>query len=407
MTLLLRRVTLGDATTADVRIDGDRIGAVAASLAPEQGEEVLDLTGYVLVPAAVEPHAHLDKALLADRVPNPKGDLVRAIEAIHAAYASLTVDDIAERAERAARISLTNGITAIRTHVDVNTGNGLRSVEALQRVRAALRDLVDLQIVALIGPPLTGREGADNRALLRDALDAGVDVVGGCPHLDPDHDGCLDYLLETAGHLGRPLDLHTDETLDPTTLGLRLLARRVVESDFRAGTVASHCVSLGMQAIEVQRAVAEQVAAAGVAVVALPQTNLFLQARDVALAAPRGLTAVRPLLDAGVMLAAGADNLQDPFNTMGRADPFETAALMVMAGHATPDEAYTMVSTASRAALGLEAVEVVPGAPAELLAVEAPTLRGAIAFAPASRVVIHRGRVVSRTVVTSTTSCMG
>ena len=88
---------------------------------------------------------------------------------------------------------------------------------------------------------------------------------------------------------------------------------------------------------------------------------------------------MRPLLDAGVMLAAGADNLQDPFNTMGRADPFETTALMVMAGHATPDEAYTMVSTASRPPLGLEAVELVPGAPAELLAVEAPTLRGAIA----------------------------
>jgi len=152
--------------------------------------------------------------------------------------------------------------------------------------------------------------------------------------------------------------------------------------------------------------VASEVAAAGVAIVALPQTNLFLQARDVVLGAPRGLTAVRPLLDAGVMLAAGADNLQDPFNTMGRADPFETAALMVMAGHATPDEAYTMVSTASRAALGLEAVDVVPGSPAELLAVEAPTLRGAIAFASAARVVIHRGRVVSRTVVTSTTSCM-
>ncbi|MEP6661286.1 MAG: amidohydrolase family protein [Acidimicrobiales bacterium] len=407
MTLLLRKVTLGDTTTADVRIDGDRIAAVAASITPEPGEEVLDLAGYVLLPAAVEPHAHLDKAFLADRVPNPKGDLVRAIEAIHAAYESITIDDIAERAERAARISLTNGITAIRTHVDVNMGNGLRSVEALLRVRATLKDLVDIQIVALIGPPLVGRDGADNRALLRDALDAGVDVVGGCPQFDPDHDGSLDYLLETAGHLGRPLDLHTDETLDPTLLGLRLLARRVMESEFRAGTVASHCVSLGMQSIDVQRAVAEQVAAAGVAVVALPQTNLFLQARGVVVGAPRGLTAVRPLLDAGVMVAAGADNLQDPFNTMGRADPFETAALMVMAGHATPDEAYTMVSTASRAALGLEAVEVVPGAPAELLAVEAPTLRGAIAFAPAARVVIHRGRVVSRTVLTSTTSCMG
>ena len=60
-------------------------------------------------------------------------------------------------------------------------------------------------------------------------------------------------------------------------------------------------------------------------------------------APPRGLTAIRPLLDAGATVAAGADNLQDPFNLVGRADPMETAALMVMAGHLLPAEAYVAV----------------------------------------------------------------
>ncbi len=82
----------------------------------------------------------------------------------------------------------------------------------------------------------------------------------------------------------------------------------------------------------------------------LPQTNLYLQARDVPVAPPRGLTAIRPLLDAGATVAAGADNLQDPFNLVGRADPMETAALMVMAGHLLPAEAYEAVSASSRAA---------------------------------------------------------
>ena len=89
---------------------------------------------------------------------------------------------------------------------------------------------------------------------------------------------------------------------------------------------ASHCVSLGMQPVERAAGDAEAVAAAGIAVVALPATNLYLQGRDHQQAMPRGLTAVRALLDAGVTVAAGADNLQDPFNPMGRACPFETAA---------------------------------------------------------------------------------
>ena len=101
---------------------------------------------------------------------------------------------------------------------------------------------------------------------------------------------------------------------------------------------ASHCVSLGMQPPARQHEVAEAVAAAGIAVVALPATNLYLQGRDHPQAMPRGLTAVRALRDAGVVVAAGADNLQDPFNPLGRACPFETAALMVLTAHLTPAE---------------------------------------------------------------------
>ncbi len=177
------------------------------------------------------------------------------------------------------------------------------------------------------------------------------------------------------------VDLHTDETLDAGILGLRDLAARVAKSGFAHPVAASHCVSLGVQPADVQRAVAEEVAAAEVSVVTLPQTNLFLQGRDHPVATPRGLAPLRALLAAGVNLAGGADNLQDPFNLVGRADPFETAALLVMAGHLGLAEAYHAVSTASRVALGLAPVAIEPGAPAELLAVRASTLREAIASA--------------------------
>jgi cytosine deaminase len=144
-----------------------------------------------------------------------------------------------------------------------------------------------------------------------------------------------------------------------------------------------------------QRATAEEVAAAGVAVVALPQTNLFLQGREHRVATPRGLTAVRALLAAGATLAAGADNLQDPFNLVGRGDPFETAALMVMAGHLTPEEAWATVTDGSRTALGLAPAGPCVGATADLLAVDAPSLRAAVASAPAGRTVVHHGRIVA------------
>jgi len=103
----------------------------------------------------------------------------------------------------------------------------------------------------------------------------------------------------------------------------------MVLDGFAHSATASHCVSLGMQDAPRQREIAELVAGAGIGVVALPHTNLYLQGRGSA-PMPRGLTAVAALRDAGVNVAAGADNLQDPFNPMGRGCPFETASLMVL-----------------------------------------------------------------------------
>jgi cytosine deaminase len=158
---------------------------------------------------------------------------------------------------------------------------------------------------------------------------------------------------------------------------------------------ASHCVSLGVQPAAVQHEVAAAVAAAGVSVITLPQTNLFLQSRGIATSCPRGLTAITALRAAGANVAGGADNLQDPFNTVGRADPMETAALLVMAAHLDASDAYELVTNASRVAMGLEPVSVAPGSPAELLAIKAATVREAVASAPGTRRVFHEGRLVA------------
>jgi cytosine deaminase len=338
----------------------------------------------LLLPAFAEPHAHLDKAFLAERVDNPTGDLMGAILAMERARDSITLDDTIERAERAARLMLANGCTAIRTHVDLTLAGRLMSVAALIDVRERLRDLIDIQVVALCAWPSIGPEGADQRALLRDAVEMGIDVIGGCPHLETDPVAANDSLLAIAADAGLPVDFHTDETLNPSMLGLEDLAERVVATGFPHGVAASHCVSLAVQSEHRQQEVAEKVAAAGISVITLPHTNLFLQGRDCQVAMPRALTAVKALKAAGVNVAAGADNLQDPFNPVGRGDPLETAGLMIMASHVLPDDALTMVTTAARRAMGLPATD-------DLVAIRACTVREAIAFGPTDRTLVRHG----------------
>lgn len=366
-------------------------------MAQPPGAETLDLDGYLLLPAPAEPHAHLDKALTADLMPPHAGDLGSAIAAWMSCYPDRTVPEITERARRAALHNLAQGVTAIRSHIDVNELITTRAAEALLQVKADLADLIDLQLVGLVGRPTSGPDGATNRRMLQAVLDLGVDVVGGCPHLDPDPAWTTDFCLDVAGQAGLPLDLHTDENLDDASRDLAFLAERVLATGFELGVTASHCTSLGIQDAAEQRRTADLAAQAGISVVALPQTNLFLQARGVTTAPARGLTATAALLDAGVNLAAGADNFQDPFNTVGRGDPLETAALLVMVAHLDPDTAYHLVSNAARRAMGLEEIHLRVGDPAELLAIAATTTREAIAFAPADRLVFHRGKVVALT----------
>lgn len=374
----------------DVRIVDGVISEVG-DLVATADDRVEDLTGYVLLAAAVEPHAHLDKAFLSERITNETGDLMGAITAMQANRHLLAVDETIERAERAACLMAANGYHAVRSHADTTVAHGLRSIEALVEVKRRVAEVIDVEIVALCGWPMTGLEGADQRALLRDAMASGADLVGGVPHLEGGNDReATEILLQVATDFGVGVDLHTDETLDPTALGVIHLAEMKL-AGFECAATASHCVSLGMQPAAEQQRISELVAEAGVSVIALPHTNLFLQGRGHA-PMPRGLTAVGALRAAGATVAAGADNLQDPFNPVGRACPFETAGLMVMASHLLPHEAWSSVSTESAKATGLTPVELEVGSRAHLVAARADTMREAIAFGPTDRIVWRHGR---------------
>lgn len=378
-------------------LGGSSAGGSSSDVADLDASTNFDAGGWLLLPAPGEPHAHLDKALTADKVPNPKGDLMGAIEAwIDAAERGVFgLEEMTERAVEAIAKLMVNGVGFVRTHVNVGDSDpDLVHLRAVNAATARFAGRVDIQTVALMHSPLAGTDGAGNRAALRAALEAGAGLVGGCPHLETDGAGMIDVALAAAREFDVAVDLHVDETLDSGMLTLETLARKVIDTGFPNRVTASHCVSLSMQSVEVQRRVARVVAEAGISIVPLPQTNLFLQGWDHPTATPRGITPIPLLLDHGVTVAAGADNVQDPFNPMGRSDPLETAALLVMAAHVSADVAYDLVSNAVRRVAGRPEVDFSVGSPADFLAIDAPSLRAAVADAPPARASLVGGRPV-------------
>jgi cytosine deaminase len=395
MSFRLASVTLPEQGQVDIDVDDQLVAAITpAGTTPYIGE-TFNLDGHVVSSSFVEPHAHLDKAFLADRIQNPTGDLLGAIQGLEAVRDTITFDDIVQRAVAAAQLMSRHGVTSIRTHADTTIDAGLTSVLALLEAKRLCSSFVDIQVAMLLGWPVTGIQGAKSRALAQDAIAAGVDVVGGCPHLDLEPHAAVEYFLQLAIENNLPLDLHADENLRETSDDLEHLADLMLAENVRHQAAASHCVSLSVQSDTAIQRIAEKVARAGITVTALPHTNLYLQGRGITSSVPRAITPVDVLRRAGVVVAAGADNIQDPFNPMGRADPLETASLMVMAAHQSPHDALSMVTTASSLVVHNCQSRLAVGEVANLVAIPASNVREAIAMGPPDRFVVYGGVVIS------------
>jgi cytosine deaminase len=177
--ILVRNVALwGSPGLCDIGIAGGRFVSIGPSA--QVAALTLDADGRMAVPGFVEPHIHLDKALISERAPtNVSGTLTEAIEILWEIKRNYTVEEIADRASRVVARAIDNGISRLRTHVDVDPIGGTRPAEGLITTRERFRDLIDIQIVAFPQEGIVKSPGTE--ALMRQVMNLGVDVVGGMP----------------------------------------------------------------------------------------------------------------------------------------------------------------------------------------------------------------------------------
>jgi cytosine/creatinine deaminase len=383
----------------DVAIGADgRIARLGAAL-PEAGARVIDLGGRLVVPGLVDVHQHLDKSRIVREVPNPSGTLDGALDAFRRYAAGLTVEAMMRSARRTLEACLARGTVAIRSHANVDRELGGRAVEALVRLREESRDRIRLQVVAFLTSSGARSETATARAMLEAALDAGAEVVGGVPARAPDPPGFLDMLFDVATRRGCRLDLHVDETLEPRPRHLDGVIERTRALGLAGRVVASHCSLLGALDREEARPLLEGLTAAGIGVVTLPAANLFLQGREAPRLVPRGLTRVADLLAAGVPVACGSDNVQDPFVPVGSGDMLEIARWTILAGHLladAPTTAFRMATATPARLMGLgDEYGIREGAWADLLVTDAEDVADLVRSGPLERAVFYHGRLVA------------
>ena len=364
------------------------------------GAEVIDAAGRLCVAGFVEPHIHLDKALInEDMRPNVSGTLDEAIEIIWERKRVYDTEEIAARAGRVIRSALANGVTRIRSHVDVDNIGGLRPLEGVAEARRRHGEVMDIQIVAFPQEGILRNKGAEE--LMWQAMEAGADVVGGMPFNEKhpqDSARHISIAFEIAKKYDADIDMHVDETDDIGARTLEMLAEQTLEHGWQGRVTAGHTCALAGYDEDYANSVIALVREAGIHMITNPATNLMLQGRLDAQPKRRGITRVKELLVAGINVSFGQDCVEDTFYPFGRVDPLEVGLIAAHAAHMSlPGEieaVFDMQTNAAARVMRLGDYDFAPGCAADLLILDATTAGEALTKQAVRNTVIKSGRVI-------------
>lgn len=339
----------------------------------------------------VEAHAHLDKAFTAPPYSNASGTMEEAMAVNRREASERTAEGVWNRAEHALEQAWRYGLRAIRSHVDSLGPWSPVCWEVLSGLRQRWAGRVELELVALV--PLHHWLSAEGERLAREVAARGGllgGVLGPPYRLDGQEGEALRALFALAEREGCGIDLHVDESDQPPPRGLLLLHALLRQQRFNGPVTASHASAMALLEDRALRRLADGLAEAGVAVVALPTTNLWLLDRDPERSpSRRPLAPIRQLQQAGVTVAVGGDNVQDAWFPGGDFDPVELIRLATIGTQLLPWQRAGLApfTTGPARLLNLEWDGVLRvGGPADLVVLAARSWTEVLARSPQRRV---------------------
>lgn len=338
----------------------------------------LDAGGNLVLPPFVEPHIHLDAAMTAGEPRwNRSGTLFEGIECWAERKATLSHEDVIQRAEQTLKLFAAHGIQYVRTHVDV-TDPALTALQAMVEVRERVREHVDLQIVAFPQEGILSYPGGQD--LMRRAVELGADVIGGIPHFEFTRDYGVEsvkLLMALAEANDCLVDVHCDEIDDPNSRFLEVLAAEALSRDYGSRVTASHTCAMHSYNNAYCSKLFRLLQKADLRFVALPTENLHLQGRFDGYPKSRGITRVPELLDAGLKVCFGQDSIRDPWYPMGNGNLLRTLDVGLHACHMLGIErietALEIVTDNGAAALNIAEYGIAPGLPARCMVLNGTT----------------------------------
>jgi cytosine deaminase len=264
----------------------------------------------------VESHFHLDKALILERCAPPKDrratDHMKRTSAIKHTF---TEEDVYARASATLEQCLLNGVTHMRTHVEVDPNVGLRGYAAIERLARDYAWGIDLQLCVFLQEGWTNVPGAEANVVA--ALKRGAPVVGGAPRYDTHGPGQIDRIFALAREFNVDVDIHLDGGYTTHDMDIFQVCDLTDRLGWGGRVAIGHGNKYSCLPLEELDALGRRMADSGVALAVLPATDLFNAGRHLDHSVIRGVADANALIAQGANCSISTNNVMNPFTPYG------------------------------------------------------------------------------------------
>lgn len=324
--MLVKNVSInGKGIPTDIRIKAGKFYEIKSGLQQDENEELIDGKGCMILPPFIESHVHLDTTLTAgDPDWNQSGTLFEGIELWSKRKEKLSIEDVKERAKKALKLQISNGVQYVRTHVDINDPS-LTALKALLELREEWKELVTVQIVAFPQEGILSYPNGKNQLI--EAVEMGADCVGAIPHYEFTREysvESLNFAFEIAQKYDKLVDVHCDEIDDEASRGLETVACRALELEMFDKVTASHTTAMHSYNNAYVNRLMRLLKMSKINFVSNPLVNTHLQGRVDTYPKRRGITRVKELLAEGINVSFGHDDIFDPWYPLGTGNMRDT-----------------------------------------------------------------------------------
>lgn len=395
--ILVRSAQLRSGIVSDIAVSDGKITQMGANI-EGTGKLEIDARRKLTTETFVIAHLHLDKVLTGPLISEEamrqyqQAGMVGAMSTIEMASKvkeKYKESEIIERARKVLTDAKSYGVSHMRAFADVDTKAKLIGVQALLKIREEFKGVIDVQVVAFPQDGIAREPGADE--YMWKAMELGADVVGGIPwieYTDEDAKDHVDFAFELAKKYNKDVEMLVDDAGDPDLRTTEYFAVKAIKEGWVGRVIACHARATGLYNEVYHRKIVALMKRAGMGVVTDPHTGpLHVRVQD--------------LLNAGVNVALGQDDVNDAYYPYGRCKMLEVAFLashlLWMQTRQGRETIYDMITLNPARMLHLKDYGLAVGNEANLVILDANDLHEAFAYQAEASHVIRKGKLVAQT----------